>query len=123
MYFADPSSPMATAHLARIRANMYESGYIPHRPGDGHHFDDIDILPSLAAGGACPRPNAARDDSTCGPAWNRPITDREVADWRRFPSARAFMGFTGLAPADCSSGERTAAARSPRPGPNRSAPR
>src|SRR5260221_9778509 len=31
----------------------------------------------------------------------------EVVDWRRFPSARAFMGFTGLVPAGYSSGERT----------------
>jgi transposase len=31
----------------------------------------------------------------------------EVADWRRFASARAFMGFTGLVPAEYSSGERT----------------
>src|SRR6266566_7334884 len=31
----------------------------------------------------------------------------EVADWRRFPAARAFMGFTGLVPAEYSSGERT----------------
>ena len=31
----------------------------------------------------------------------------EVADWRRFPSARAFMGFTGLVPAEYSSGDRT----------------
>jgi transposase len=30
----------------------------------------------------------------------------EVVDWRRFPSARAFMGFTGLVPAEYSSGER-----------------
>ena len=30
-----------------------------------------------------------------------------VVDWRRFPSARAFMGFTGLVPAGYSSGERT----------------
>ena len=30
----------------------------------------------------------------------------EVAGWRRFPSARAFMGFTGLVPAEYSSGER-----------------
>jgi len=28
-------------------------------------------------------------------------------DWRRFASARAFMGFTGLAPAEYSSGEHT----------------
>src|SRR5213592_1173663 len=31
----------------------------------------------------------------------------EVAGWRRFPSARAFMSFTGLVPAEYSSGERT----------------
>ena len=31
----------------------------------------------------------------------------EVVDWRRFASARAFMGFTGLVPAEYSSGERT----------------
>jgi transposase len=31
----------------------------------------------------------------------------EVAGWRRFPSARAFMCFTGLVPAEYSSGERT----------------
>jgi transposase len=30
----------------------------------------------------------------------------EVTDWRRFPSARAFMGFTGLVPSEYSSGER-----------------
>ena len=29
-----------------------------------------------------------------------------MADWRRFPSARAFMGFTGLVPAGHSSGGR-----------------
>lgn len=31
----------------------------------------------------------------------------EVAGWRRFPSARAFMGYTGLVPAEYSSGART----------------
>jgi transposase len=31
----------------------------------------------------------------------------EVVDWRRFPSARAFIGFTGLVPAEYSSGDRT----------------
>jgi transposase len=31
----------------------------------------------------------------------------EVVDWRRFPSARAFMGYTGLVPAEYSSGART----------------
>jgi transposase len=31
----------------------------------------------------------------------------EVVDWRRFPSARAFMCFTGLVPAEYSSGDKT----------------
>ena len=31
----------------------------------------------------------------------------EIADWRRFPAARAFMCFTGLVPAEYSSGDRT----------------
>src|SRR5258708_21349151 len=31
----------------------------------------------------------------------------EVVDWRRFPAARAFMSYTGLVPAEYSSGERT----------------
>jgi transposase len=31
----------------------------------------------------------------------------EVVDWRRFPAARAFMGFTGLCPAEYSSGDKT----------------
>ncbi len=31
----------------------------------------------------------------------------EVCDWRRFPSAGAFMGFCGLVPSEYSSGERT----------------
>jgi transposase len=31
----------------------------------------------------------------------------EVVDWHRFPAARAFMSFTGLVPAEYSSGERT----------------
>jgi transposase len=31
----------------------------------------------------------------------------EVTDWHRFPTARAFMGFTGLVPSEYSSGTRT----------------
>jgi hypothetical protein len=31
----------------------------------------------------------------------------EVVDWRRFGSARAFMGFTGLVSSEYSAGERT----------------
>jgi transposase len=29
----------------------------------------------------------------------------EVGDWRRFPTARTFMGFTGLVPSEYSSGD------------------
>ena len=42
----------------------------------------------------------------------------EVVDWHRFPSARAFMGFTGLVPGEYSSGDQTRRGRSPKPGPN-----
>jgi transposase len=31
----------------------------------------------------------------------------EIVDWRRFPSARAFMGYCGLTPSEYSSGTRT----------------
>jgi transposase len=39
----------------------------------------------------------------------------EVGDWRRFPTARAFMGFTGLVPSEYSSGEAVRRGRIPRP--------
>jgi transposase len=41
----------------------------------------------------------------------------EVIDWRRFGAARAFMGFTGLCPAEYSSGERTSRGRITKAGP------
>lgn len=41
----------------------------------------------------------------------------EVTDWRRFPSARAFMGFTGLCPAEYSSGGKTARGHITKAGP------
>jgi len=40
----------------------------------------------------------------------------EVCDWRRFPSAGAFMGFCGLVPSEYSSGSGPAAGTSPTPG-------
>ena len=46
----------------------------------------------------------------------------EVVDWRRFPSARAFMGFTGLCPASTPAAIKPAAARSPKPAPSQCAP-
>jgi transposase len=41
----------------------------------------------------------------------------EVIDWRRFPAARAFMGFTGLCPAEYSSGDKTARGHITKAGP------
>src|SRR5258707_10969193 len=36
----------------------------------------------------------------------------EVGDWRRFPAARTFMGFTGLVPSEYSSGDAVRRGRS-----------
>jgi len=41
----------------------------------------------------------------------------EVIDWRRFPAARAFMGFTGLCPAEYSSGDKTSRGHITKAGP------
>jgi transposase len=40
----------------------------------------------------------------------------EVGDWRRFPTAGAFMGFCGLVPSEYSCGSAPAAGTSPTPG-------
>jgi proline iminopeptidase len=74
MYFTDPSSPLAAPHLARVRAEVRMNMAISHAWfGHVHHFDDVDILPSLA-GVSCPSlVIAGQDDFICGPAWNRPI--------------------------------------------------
>jgi transposase len=40
----------------------------------------------------------------------------EVGDWRRFPAARTFMGFTGLVPSEYSSGESVRRGRVTRAG-------
>lgn len=74
MYFADPSSPLAAPHLARVRTEvrknvaMFEAWF-----AHVHHFDDIDILPRLAKVGCPSLVVAGQDDFICGPAWNRPI--------------------------------------------------
>ena len=47
----------------------------------------------------------------------------KVVDWRRFATARAFMGFTGLVPPSTPAGPGPGAARSPRPAPKGSGPR
>ena len=74
MYFADPSSPRAVPHLARVRAEVRMNRAMNKAWfGDVQHFDDVDILPSLA-GVRCPSlVIAGQDDFICGPAWNRPI--------------------------------------------------
>jgi transposase len=41
----------------------------------------------------------------------------EVTDWRRFPAARAFMGFTGLCPAEYSSGDKASRGHITKAGP------
>src|SRR5215471_10181405 len=74
MYFTDPDSALAAPHLARVRAEVRSNRAMDEAWfGDVHHFDDVDILPSLA-GVACPSlVIVGQDDFICGPAWNRPI--------------------------------------------------
>jgi proline iminopeptidase len=76
MYFAHPDSPLAAAHLARVRAEvrmnmaMHDAWF-----GNVHHFDEVDILPSLARVRCPSLVLAGEDDFICGPAWNRPIAE------------------------------------------------
>jgi proline iminopeptidase len=74
MYFTDPAAPLAAAHLARVRTEARINVAMANAWfGDAHHFDDVDILPSLA-GVRCPSlVIAGQDDFIAGPAWNRPI--------------------------------------------------
>jgi len=60
--------------------------------GHANHFDDIDILPSLAAVRCPSLVIAGQYDFICGPAWNRPIAAAipearyvEVADAGHIP--------------------------------------
>jgi pimeloyl-ACP methyl ester carboxylesterase len=74
MYFADPASPLAAPHLARVRAEVRSNRVMTNAWfGDAHHFDGIDILPSLAAVKCPSLVIAGQHDFICGPAWNRPI--------------------------------------------------
>jgi proline iminopeptidase len=74
MYFADPRSPLAVPHLARVRAEVRMNRTMNNAWfGDVHHFDDVDILPSLARVKCPSLVIVGRDDFICGPAWNRPI--------------------------------------------------
>ncbi len=55
MYFADPYSPLAVPHLARIRAEVrINMAMSTAWSGDVDHFDDVDILASLAGSNARP---------------------------------------------------------------------
>jgi pimeloyl-ACP methyl ester carboxylesterase len=74
MYFSDPDSPLAVPQLARIRAEVRMNLTMSRAWfGDVHHFDDVDILPTLG-GVRCPSlVIVGQDDFICGPAWNRPI--------------------------------------------------
>ena len=74
MYFADPCSPLSAPHLARVRAEVrmnmaMNSAWF----GEACHFDNIDILPSLAAVQCPSLVIAGQHDFICGPSWNRPI--------------------------------------------------
>ena len=74
MYFADPRSPLAVPHLARVRAEVRSNRVMSNAWfGHANHFDDIDILPSLAAVRCPSLVIAGQYDFICGPAWNRPI--------------------------------------------------
>jgi proline iminopeptidase len=60
--------------------------------GDRYHFDDIDILPSLAGVRCASLVIAGQHDFICGPAWNRPIATAipaaryvEIADTGHIP--------------------------------------
>lgn len=93
MYFADPCSPLAAPHLARVRAEV-RMNMVMHNAwfGHAHHFDDTDILPSLADVRCPSLVIAGQDDFICGPAWNRPIAAAipgaryvEIADTGHLP--------------------------------------
>jgi proline iminopeptidase len=93
MYFADPDSPLSAPHLARVRAEVRSNRAMSNAWFGGiHHFDHIDILPSLA-GVRCPcLVIAGQHDFICGPAWNRPIAAAipaaryvEIADTGHLP--------------------------------------
>ena len=74
MYFADPGSPLAVPHLERVRAEVRSNRAMSNAWFGGvHHFDHIDILPSLAEVKCPSLVIAGQYDFICGPAWNRPI--------------------------------------------------
>lgn len=93
MYFADPYSPLSAPHLARIRAEVrINMAMSTAWFGDAGHFDDIDILPSLAAVNCPSLVIAGQHDFICGPAWNQPIAAAipraryiEIADTGHLP--------------------------------------
>jgi proline iminopeptidase len=74
MYFGDPSSRLSAPHLARLRAEVRMNLAINNAWfGNTHHFDNVDILPSLAAVKCPSLVIAGQYDFIAGPAWNRPM--------------------------------------------------
>ena len=74
MYFADPNAPLSAPHLARVRAEVRRNMTMSNAWfGHAHHFDDINILPSLTAVNCPSLVIAGQHDFICGSAWNRPI--------------------------------------------------
>ena len=74
MYFADPYSPLAAPHLARVRAEVRINMAITTAWfADVPYFDHIDIVPSLAAVQCPALVITGQHDFICGPAWNGPI--------------------------------------------------
>lgn len=93
MYFADPDSQLSSPHLTRIRTEVRTNLEMQDAwVGDVHHFDDIDILPSLSAVECPTLVIAGEHDFICGPSWNRPIAEAipgaryvEIADAGHLP--------------------------------------
>jgi proline iminopeptidase len=103
MYFAHPSSLLAAPHLARIRAEIRSNRAMSSAWfGNAHHFDDVDILPSLQAVSCPSLVIAGQYDFICGPAWNRPIAAAipaaryvEIADAGHLPQYEQPGAFRG----------------------------
>ena len=72
LYFADPESPTAQAHVERIRRELrwnlaVASAWVPEPP--------IDLRPQLVQIECPTLVIVGEHDFVCGPTWNRPIAD------------------------------------------------
>ncbi|MGH3827872.1 MAG: IS110 family transposase [Pseudonocardiaceae bacterium] len=92
-----------------------------YRGGLGAREAELTAVEAELAGWAKEPPLAAtvaRLEAYRGIAWLTGMTlAAEVVDWRRFPTAGAFMGFCGLVPSEYSSGARTRRGRITKAGP------